>query len=219
MGDVLRQACLSRYGKLTSGGVSSHLAGKDEEGSRLRGHAHAHYLATDDDDDGMIDHLTVWAPGGLDEDDVAALVRVDRLTGFGHIADFRPARLALEGVGGIMAVAPELAGPARRWVSTTPFAPSHHPRRQDSSSGHALRNVTAELSWRGLPAPVEVRRVPGPWLDFRRHRPTTERLSDARRAVGLELLFDEPIAGPLVLGGLSHFGLGLFSPCEDLPGP
>jgi len=41
-----------------------------------------------------------------------------------------------------------------------------------------------------------------------------QRRGDARRAVGVEVVFAEPVPGPLSLGALSHFGLGLFVPRE-----
>ena len=188
-------------GKVVSQGVDRGGSNGERDGGTvpLVGHQHAHYLATDDDCDGLLDHLTVWAPAGLDDDDVAALVRVDRLTGFGHVDDFRQVRLALEGVGDVAAVAPSLVSPARRWVSATPFAPSHHQRRQ-SWDDHVRKNVADELRWRGQPEPKVVRLLSGPWLDFRRHRPTKERLHSARRASGVEIMFDEPVTGPIAIG-------------------
>jgi CRISPR-associated protein Csb2 len=65
MGDVLWQACLSKFGRRFSGNVSPVLAGKDASGAPLIDHRHAHYLAVDSDGDRLIDHLVVWAPGGL----------------------------------------------------------------------------------------------------------------------------------------------------------
>jgi CRISPR-associated protein Csb2 len=72
--------------------------------------------------------------------------------------------------------------------------------------------VADELAWRGQPSPAGIRPIEGDWLAFRRYRPTTERMQDARRATGLELTFSEEVAGPIALGALSHFGLGLFLP-------
>ena len=49
--------------------------------------------------------------------------------------------------------------------------------------------------------------------DFRRYR-MTEQLSKSRPGLGLRLEFGEPVAGPLLLGKLSHFGYGIFVPDE-----
>nr|MDA8263103.1 type I-U CRISPR-associated protein Csb2 [Actinomycetota bacterium] len=210
--DILRRACLARYGRHFDGAPSPTLAGKDATGMPLAGHRHAHYFALDLDGDQLLDHLVVWAPGGLEEGVVQALASLDRLVGYAHVPDFRPARLGLEAFGDIAAVAPELMGPARVWRSFTPFAPARHPKRRTPWDQHLTSQVTEELAWRDQPAPTEIRPLEGDWLAFRRHRPTTDRLEDARRATGLEITFPEAVAGPIALGALSHFGLGLFMP-------
>ncbi len=210
--DILRQACLARFGRRFGGAPSRMLAGKDAAGKRLEGHRHAHYFALDVDGDQMLDHLVVWAPAGLNADTVQALADIDRLIGFAHVPDFRPMRLGMEAVGDIVDVAPDLVGPARVWRSVTPFAPARHPKHRTPWPRHLTAQVVEELAWRDKPPPLGVRLLDGDWLAFRRHRPTTDRLEDGRRAAGVEITFPEPVAGPLALGALSHFGLGLFVP-------
>jgi CRISPR-associated protein Csb2 len=39
-----------------------------------------------------------------------------------------------------------------------------------------------------------------------------EHLGQSRRGLGLRLEFDQEVRGPLLLGQLSHFGFGLFTP-------
>jgi len=212
MTDVLRQACMSRYGRRSGNGTSEVLAGKDAQGHPLRGHRHAHYLTFDGDGDRLLDHLVLWAPAGLDERLLEALGDLDRLTGFGHVSDFRPARLGLEAMGPIDTVAPELVGPARAWRSHTPFAPPRHRKRRQTWEALVEAEVAEELVRRGHPRPILVEILKGDWLSYRRHRPTTERLDDGRRATGVRIEFDTAISGPLALGALSHFGLGLFLP-------
>jgi CRISPR-associated protein Csb2 len=216
MTDVLRAACQRKYADVSAGGASSTLSGRCAEGPRRRDdHAHAHYLALDLDHDGLLDTLVVWAPEGFGENEVRALGRLDRLTGHGQVPDFRPGRLALAGLGRVGDVVPELvAGPegATHWRTLTPFAPSRHAKRGTPWETHVAEQVRFELAARSLPPPVEVRIEPGAWLRYRRHRPTTERLDDARRAVGLTVTLADPVVGPLCLGALSHFGLGLFAP-------
>lgn len=211
LGDVLRQACMGRFGRRFAGEASALFAGKDPVGTPLQGHAHAHYLAFDANEDRLIDHVTLWAPGGLDRREVAALVDLDRLVGHAHISDFRPGRLGLEALGSTTQVVPELAGPARRWLSLTPFAPPRHSHKRQDWDTHIRQQVTEELQRRNFPVPASVRLLPGDWLSFRRYR-LRERLEDARTAVGVELTFRADVTGPLVLGALSHFGLGLFVP-------
>lgn len=211
MTDVLRQACMSRFGKISTGGVSPTISGKDADGRARKGHEHCHYLALDLDGDRLIDTLMAWAPGGLDESEVRALASLDRLTGFGFLSDFRPARLALQALGDVASSAPSLVGPSAVWRSVTPFAPPRHPRRKQAFFDHVAAEVRKELVHRGFPESQEVQLIRGDWLAFRRHR-IKERLEDARRAVGVEIVFAQPVEGPMCLGALSHFGLGLFEP-------
>lgn len=219
MADVLRHACMSRYGRAHGGEASSILAGKDAEGRPLKGHGHAHYVAWDTDGDGLLDVLVLWAPAGLNEAEMEALGGLRDLSGFGHISDFRPCRLGLEGVGDVFQVAPGLVGPATTWVSHTPFAPPRHAKKRQHWPDLVDHEVRRELAARAKPEPtrVSLSQDRHDWLDYRRHR-TKERLSEARVATGVRVEFAEPVEGPLVLGALSHFGLGLLVPAASPDG-
>jgi CRISPR-associated protein Csb2 len=219
MTDVLRQACMSQYGKRNGGRTSPTLSGKDGDGAPLRSqHRHAHYLAMDEDDDGLLDTLFLWVPGadGLSDRELAALARVRRLTGYGHVKDFRACRLGLEAFGTVDQVAPRTWRGGRTWTSHTPFAPpsARHRKRNETWEDFATKELRRELRLRDLPTDVEIvhlRRLP--WLKYRRHRPTGKMtLADAPRASGFRLRFSEKVEGPISLGELSHFGLGLFVP-------
>lgn len=217
MAEVLRHACMSRYGRRFDQAVSPILAGKDAEGRPLEGHHHAHYLALAADPvrsgNQRLDTLVLWAPGGLGERELEVLGSLHHLRGFAHVSDFRPCRLGLEAYGSIDQVAPELLGPSAVWESHTPFSPPRHGKRRAPWEEHMAAQVTEELGRREVPAPASVDVVPGDWVSYRTHRHTkNERLANARRAGGLRLTFPEPVAGPIAIGALSHFGLGLFLP-------
>lgn len=220
VGHVLRRAVLNVCGR---GGaeVPASLAGRTGDGERLSGHHHAHFLSLDTDGDGLIEAVVLWVPEGLPPAVVDRLVASLRdLRGHEHIPDFRACRLGLEATGRPDLVVPGLVGPARRWRTVTPFAPrfpevSRARRGGDRWPSVVARQVRKELAVRGLPEPDTVRLVPKPRfhaLDFRRHRPDRQRLAEAHRAAHVEVTFCEPVAGPIVLGALSHFGLGLFEP-------
>lgn len=216
MADALRRAAMSAYGGPDRARRSATLAGKDANGQPLSGHDHAHYLATDDDGDGLLDHLTIWASHGLGDDELEALCKLSRLSGRVMLAasDFRPVRLGLEGYGLVHEVAPALAGPSSVWRSHTPFAPTQHPKRRDDTATFLRRQVDLELQRRGLAASANVTPilpVRGSWLAFRRRRLGRHPAED-RRAYGVEVAFDTELSGPLALGALSHFGLGLLIP-------
>lgn len=242
--DALRRACMSRYGG-EDGGGSATLSGR-RDGERLRDdHRHAHYLALDEDGDRLVDTLLVWAPGGLTQDEVAALARVTYVKPPQHLralADRYP--LGLEAVGAVPTLAPALAGPATTWSTVTPFAPSHLRRRREDVPAFVDRQVRRELGHRAepdhdpcaerheddaaYPDPSSVRvlrvdeaqrthlTVAAP-LAYRRRR---ERHGAADVvAHHVRVAFPRPVRGPLALGALSHFGLGLFAPVPDGPGP
>lgn len=220
MSDVLRHACMYHYGKAHGGGASPVLAGKDADRRPLKDHGHAHYLAWDTDGDGLLDVLVLWVPAGLSEAEMEALGRLRDLWGFAHISDFRPCRLGLEGVGDAGQVAPGLVGPATTWVSHTPFAPPRHAKKRQGWPELVDQEVRRELAARAKPEPTRVRLSQDrhDWLDYRRHR-VKEGLSEARIATGVRVEFAEPVEGPLALGALSHFGLGLLVPDLSPDGP
>lgn len=201
-GHALRRAAMSREPSAT-------LSGRDDridDGVRRDGHVHAHYLFLDSDRDGLLDTAVVWAPEGLSEKAVGAIGRIRQLH-FGE-PGFRPVRMAIEAGGSVTEVVPELVGPSRRWFSVTPFAPYRYPKRQDVLE-FLTSEVGRELASRELPPPQRVRVLAGDWLTYRRHRRPGE---DDLRAFGLELTFASEVVGPVALGALSHFGLGLFRP-------
>ncbi len=69
--------------------------GKDEQGRPRTGHEHAFFLPADEDGDGRVDHLTVFAPMGLNALERQAIDKLRRLP-FG---DGDPLPLLLIGLG------------------------------------------------------------------------------------------------------------------------
>lgn len=219
MTHVLRQAVQSHYGTRHSGAASEVLAGKDAEGRPLRGHLHAHYLALDEDDDKLLDTLAVWAPSGLAPEEVAALVALDHLWGREFLADFRPCNLVLQAVGGVEALPGRLVGPSRHWVSVTPYVAARHRKRREVAEAFLRADVAREIGHRSStwsshdlvePEAVdELAVLPLHPMEYRRHRVQAGG-AGALPAAGIQVRFPQPIHGPLSLGHLSHFGLGLF---------
>jgi len=195
--------------------VPAVLMGKQTEAAGAtvnKGHGHAHWLAYGDPSGRRLHTVVAWAPDGFDTVALAGLARVDRLFAKG-VPDFGPQRLGLESWGSIEVVSPELVGPSRSWRSFTPFAPSLHRKKGwKEDEDYMLAAVRRELAWRGLPEPQSVTVDRGPWRAYRTHRPDKERLRDSRRVWGLRLTFEQEVAGPIAIGALSHFGLGLFLP-------
>ncbi|MFS8500140.1 MAG: type I-U CRISPR-associated protein Csb2 [Micromonosporaceae bacterium] len=183
-------------------------------------HTHAHWVPLGDGE--RITALLVWVPVGLSTAEVAAFLTaalhgVPLREGGRRAGSTRPFRLRLdlESAGPIAVVAPELCGPARVWRSLTPYLPVRHRKRADLVA-YLAEDVRYELAYRSRPPAVVHRLGPldaevDPWAStFRRQRPK----EGLRRRPGyrLRLAFEEPEAGPLMLGQLSHFGFGVFVP-------
>jgi CRISPR-associated protein Csb2 len=208
----MRAALQALYGARSDGAASSVLSGRDGSAPRADQHRHAHYLATPGRDGRRVEHLTVWAPEGFGPPEVECLAALStiRMRGLPE-----PLRVALVALGDADTLElPELLGPARRWRTRTPFGLTRHPKRRGGKTVDGPEDqVRCELGARGLAEPEGVRLIRGPWLEYRRTRPGVSRL-EAPHAVGVELEFSDQLRGPIALGALCHFGLGLFLPHE-----
>ena len=223
-GAVARKAAMSKYGKQNDGAVSEALSGKDKSGKPLKGHPHAFYLPTDEDGDGRLDHLTVWAPGGLGPEEFQAVVSVQKLNRGGGRD---PLQLAYQAHGKEKDFdVPRLFGKSKRWCSLTPYVLTRHRKRGSDSPEEqiereiALRCPDRRLRSVRLKHPqtrMELMR-PGRSDGFRPFDFFTYRQgggSNAGGAFNFELDFREPVCGPIALGFACHYGLGLFVPSGD----
>lgn len=137
VGELARLATMAQYGSLYGGAVSPVLSGRSTAG-RVAGHRHAFYLPTDEDGDGVLDHLTVYAVGGLDYREQSALLRVRSLW---H-GTLNGSRLSMQASGDRIELAferfllasdlrawPRMFGPAKTWRSSTPFVLIRYPKQ------------------------------------------------------------------------------------------
>ncbi|SFK06001.1 CRISPR-associated protein Csb2 [Desulfomicrobium apsheronum] len=218
-----------RLHKLVLGKIGQHhtvLSGCDENASPLKGmHEHAHILPLDLDDDGHLDHFTIWAPAGLDAQAERAFATLRNSFSKGlkslHIAIAATCREVEELIGlpGEYGEALQMRlglQPSCDWMSHTPFVP---PRYLKKSGRNTLQGqIMAECDSRGLPVPVEIE-----LLDPRGHPILLRQRHFSRKrkfgpqppvdcSFSVRIQFNEPVRGPICLGYGSHFGLGLFSP-------
>ncbi len=190
-------------------------------------HRHAHWipLIAAEEKPPAVRYLIVWVPYGLRTEEVAALLSLRKMSGRrgsgedGYdVRGLPPVELLFQAAGKIGQIAPELCGPVRRWRSQTPYLPVRH-RKRESLEAYLAADVRTELGYRDLPPAAVASMAPEPrlpdrWaLGFRRYR-MTENMSRSRPGLGLRLEFAEPVAGPVLLGQLSHFGYGVFIPDE-----
>ncbi len=226
VGDLARRAAMAQYGRHHSKEASPVLSGKDKAGRPLQGHQHAFYLPMDEDKDGWLDHLTVWAPKGLGEGEQEALASLSVLNPGGGRP---PLRIVLLGSGIETDLRDSIFDRSQVWRSVTPFVLVRHPKLRGKEDGGSPRRlvdgpmdqVKLELRRRGFPEPAAVEplsqaNVGGrvlPWVAFYRWR---ARGSTTGIPGGFRLRFSEPVQGPLCIGFGAHFGLGLFAPEKEL---
>ena len=209
------------------------LTGKDKDGKPLQtGHQHVHTIPLALSHDNRIDHILIFAKVGFDDAAQTAIRKLDR-TWTKNQSD--PLQVALAGLGSLEDLRrlpsqfgrriERLLGPARvgsrRWVSWTPYVPSkaidHRPRNSLES------HVQSELRSRGFPGATRIEidaRLTCALRHFVRRRNHVRHFVRRRNhgggpppmdmGFGLRLEFAEPVAGPLMLGYASHYGLGLF---------
>lgn len=235
IGELARRAAMAVYGRKNNQNNSPMLSGKDEDGEPLVNHQHAYYLATDEDKDGRLDHLTVYVPAGLSREELTAVANLTFLNpgngdneiqlfllGYGHSAELQSKVPFYK--------------EARVWQSVTPFVLGRFPKYYRSGAPKLRENgnqidgpedqVYREWNLRreidpSLPELESVEHIQHcqlkgralNWLTFRFWR------SQGRKGPGLvygfRLHFSEPAAGPIALGYGSHFGLGLFIPARE----
>jgi CRISPR-associated protein Csb2 len=209
--------------------VSGHILGY---GGAPTEHQHAHWIplpgqATRERE--RVCSLVVYVPCRLTAEEVSTLIGIREVSGkvggeSGSGYEFRDlpeAELLLQAAGTLRQVAPELYGSSRRWRSLTPYLPVRHwHRNREALADYLTDDVKAELAYRGMP-PAAVKQVdPGGGLSdrwarrFRRYR-MKENMSKSRAGLGLALEFPAEVAGPLLLGQLSHFGYGIFVPDQS----
>lgn len=206
--ESVRRQLQRRYGERTEGSASPALSGHLDGVVRADQHRHAHYLSLPEPDGRRIDRVAVWVPDGLEPEAVAALAALRRL----RLRDApEPLAVTLVALGDATTMTEaRLLGPARVWKTVTPFALPRHPKRRGGRTVELPEEqLVREIGFRGLPAPERIDLLRGDWSAFKRTRSGGSRLQ-APGAVGARVHFAEPVRGPLSLGLLSHFGLGLF---------
>lgn len=209
------------------------ISGRDPDGKPLTDstHRHAFWLPEDADSDGLIDHISVFIPEGIDREVQMKLDRIVRLwvkrkqradDQDVNVAGVEEWRLALEGFGkpDNFADSAHIFGRSRDWQSATPFLAAGH-LKSERYAGEFRRLVRR----RGMDeefgfdaARIDIRelkdiRIGGSTrhaLHFHRFRSRRgEKQHDTMGAL-LRVNFPVPVRGPVAMGYGCHFGLGLF---------
>lgn len=239
--EAARRALMSIYGRLTErNGVrsrSSVFSGKDQRGNPLTGHGHAYYLSTDEDGDGRLDHLTVFARDGFDTHERRVLDTLRQLNTGRKNEERHAVRLLLLGMGALEEYHPGLLEQSNTWVSATPYIATRHAKsrgrdRIDSASTQAraeflaanlrdqicavLRDFDGDVNDVKITPLLDggTFKIADRWrpIQFKRFRRRSSDDGGRRLAGAFRIEFPQPVAGPIALGHSSHFGMGLFVP-------
>lgn len=244
--EAARRSVMSWHGRLTEKdgvrGRSDILSGKDEHGHRLAGHRHAYYLPTDEDCDGRLDHLTVYAAAGFGHDEQRAFDRLHELRTDREGEERHPLHLLLLGMGASDEYSPGPLRASKTWVSVTPYIATRYaktrgrnrielfsPEARAAFLQEDLRtrlaavrsDLVEEETVNGEIEPLwddnRVFLIAGQWrpIQFKRFRRRVGDDGGKRLAGAFRLTFHQPVRGPLALGWSSHFGLGLFVAGEE----
>lgn len=213
--EKMRQAAIKQHSRLNGTPASKRLAGKCEDGSNRReGHDHPFFLPLDLRERGVVDGLDVWLPAGCTHDEFRALTSVAEI--------WDP--IILEGRFAVTYLGRVQRASGHRWTTSTPVVLDRFPKRRGAGGSILVDSPQEQLQRaferRGLPpARIEVW-SPRQTIPHRLGGQT--RLDAFRRArigeraihpvVGATVTFDEPIAGPIAVGRMAHFGLGRFEP-------
>ena len=114
-------------------GKSEVFAGKTYDGEVRPNHDHAFYLPTDEDGDGRLDHLTLFAQEGFGRDELAALNSLRQIKSRDRADSGHPLGVVLLGNG--MLGAEFTRGPtvmSSVWKSATPYLSHRHPKSRGS---------------------------------------------------------------------------------------
>lgn len=210
-------------------------SGKDRDGRPLKGHKHAYFLPTDEDDDGRIDHLTIIAEMGFNPQEVKTLDRMSRL----KRDEGEALNLVLLGIGRKGALhGPKIFGPSRVWISETPFIATRHQKARgtkkdppellgaDNQKAFAKQVLLEEITrlrdlMPDLPMSETVEFLNDEHcmaahklrpIQFKRFRQKRSDDGGRRPAGAFRIVFPEPVSGPICLGHSCHFGMGFFIP-------
>lgn len=214
---TLRKAILDHYQRLVPGAaLPPVLTGHGFEGQH--DYQHVHWLALPDvghdRSRGRIHGAAVWLPEHTPSDVVVGVQKaVWNLRELVQPEVFSIGVRPGDGEGAWAARPSRWTTPARRFVSVFPVVHERFVRPAPD-----LATVAEWCEHAGLPAPVAFREHRSPILPGSVLLKPQEvfRNGDARKPYRyMEMVFDRPVAGPVVVGGKRQFGLGLFAPMPD----
>jgi CRISPR-associated protein Csb2 len=234
LGDAVVVAEQVRQAARQGGARTVAFTGRRDDDNQLD-HVHAYWLPLPDALDGRragvdVTQVAVWCPGGFEDKEVRALVAVGPLVWGEPGSGPLPLEYARSILGDSLVASPGYLGAADqsglalfaeavRWHTLTPVTTTRHQKRRQSDEDFFVDAVRRQLRHTGHPYAedeVEVRVDPRAAVGYRAQRNPSvrDRTGGTHRRTYVQLRFREPVRGPVVLGTLSHFGLGTLVPEE-----
>ena len=212
---MMRDAVMSKAGRIHGGRLSPYLSGHDNKGKPLcDNHAQAHWLPVDNDRDGLIDHVAVYARYGIEPSTRSAFATLTkiydrngnsarvRFAGFHRRADLAGRCILFKG--------------GTRWVTATPYFAPWHKKKNYGTADQVKKE--AAMQKRKV---VHVSAASTPAIPTGGGATSIASFESTRRGkapinngchVAIRLARRED--GPILLGANSHFGLGMFVPTD-----
>lgn len=214
--ELLHRTIASFVGKIGDAQAAKELLGLDAEKRPLTGHRHAHILPLSLlKDDKHLDHILIWAPGGLSDVSQTILRRIRETYmkgGVGKLSVRFAGAGSVDDLKNVQALRPVLES-ARIWQSLTPLVLPRHRKKNGKNTPDG--QIIAELASRDVPAPEKIEWLRDESIAMRYYVRSRRNSAPAENySYAVRLTFSELIQGPLCLGYASHFGLGVFTPAE-----
>lgn len=213
--DLLHQAIASKVNKYQedSKTIAEQLIGLDEYHKPITGHRHAHiFPLTLLSADNHLDHILIWASGGLShtsQNILRSLRKTYMKGGVGEVEVRFAGSGTLEEFKKIPALR-HILHTTHVWQTLTPFVFPRHLKKNGRNTING--QITEELTSRGFPAPTSIEVLHSESIKFRHFIKKRRKGKRPPEEIGyaIRLTFPVPVNGPIAIGHSSHFGLGLF---------
>jgi len=166
--------------------------------------------------DGQLRGVAVMLPTGIDTDDRAVILRGLRGVLQGGLNLGKLGKVELEATASSLDTlrSQRWTQPSTHWVSATPISAN---RYHGAIDGDVMeREVRISCGHMALPDPSAVRVSKGPLISGAEVLAAPSRMRHPKEKVTASfhasITFDEPVGGPVLLGSLRRYGLGLMLP-------
>ena len=177
VGENARIDLMGVFGRITQRngikGKSPIFSGKDADGNPIKGHRHAYYLPTSENDDnrGHLDHLTIYTAEGFGKDELRALDKLSQIQRRDRKDSGHPLEVVLLGLGTADEYHPGPLGKSSTWISVTPFVSPRHPKTRGKH-----KEPDEHLSHPALFLEAQLHQEIGRWLELTGQNPDQDKV-------------------------------------------